>query len=82
VLQLKLEPIPKHHTSSLSARLPNLALQTLNPTLKPLQERSSQYGGSLRALNGYPISPGPALVDAVDHALRRVCHHLINGELR
>lgn len=44
--------------------------------------RSNQYGGTLRALNGYPLSPGPALVEAVDHALRRVCHQLLNGTLR
>lgn len=45
-----------------------------------LQVRSSQYGGTLRALNGYPSIPGPALVDAVDHALRRVCYYLVEGE--
>ena len=33
----------------------------------------------MAAVNGYPTSPGPALVDAVDHALRRVCHQLIYG---
>lgn len=46
-----------------------------------MQVRSSQYGGTIRAFNGYPSAPGPALLDAVDHALRRVCHFLIEGEL-
>ncbi len=45
-----------------------------------IQVRSSQYGGTLRAMNGYPSIPGPALVDAVDHALRRVCFYLVEGK--
>lgn len=48
-------------------------------TIVLLQVRSNQYGGTLRAFNGYPLTPGPALVQAVDHALRRVCHQLIHG---
>lgn len=46
-----------------------------------LQVRSSQYGGTVSAVNGYPTKAGPALVGAIDHALRRVCHQLIYGGL-
>ena len=44
-----------------------------------VQVRTSQYGGTQLAVNGYALAPGPALVKAVDHALRRVCHQLITG---
>ncbi|KAK9821450.1 hypothetical protein WJX81_000353 [Elliptochloris bilobata] len=40
---------------------------------------SSQYGGTLIGVNGYPLEPPAAMVAAVEFALRRVASWLVDG---
>lgn len=45
-----------------------------------VRNRTSLYGGTIFAVNGYPPIPSPAVVKAVDYTLRRVATYLLTGE--
>lgn len=44
-----------------------------------VRNRTSLYGGTIFAVNGYPPIPSPAVVKAVDYSLRRVATYLLTG---
>eukprot|EP00884_Botryococcus_braunii_P008653 jgi/Botrbrau1/1778/Bobra.0217s0033.1 len=45
-----------------------------------VRSRTSLYGGTIFAVNGYPPSPSPAVVKAVDYSLRRIASYLLTGD--